>query len=289
MFAFNLIKKFLIMKTSKLNLFRATTVLVVFFTTFTSVYASIGAKENTNVTAVNCNEENPDREVKTAKLHFKKGKVYEIIHFTFNKNNEKILYENYFPKAMPVFEKYGRKFFAWFNVVEGATSENFKSAKNVVIVEWPNYKAYEKMQNDKEYKEIAHYRNGGFSFFQHGWFKINEDKVVEVREDKVYQFVGATLQHTEEAKTSLDKYFKISDPIKRRIYGPSFLDIVADFTPIGSIATSGYDAEIQLISEWPNEKSADKLFSDKDFQTKAIPLMMKAIRHTDYSYTKYKF
>lgn len=281
------------MKTSKLNLFMTVAVLVVFLTTFTSAYASMetekNIKEKNTIGVANCNEDPPVDEVKTAKLNFKKGKVYEIIHFTFNKNNEKVLYENYFPNAMPVFEKYGRKFFAWFSVIEGATSENFKSAKNVVIVEWPNYKAYKKMQNDKEYKKIAHFRNGGFSFFQHGWFKINEDKVVEVREDKVYQFVGVTFHHTEEAKTNLDKYFEISDPIKRRIYGDSFLDIVANFKPIGSIATSGYDAEIQLISEWPNEKSADKLFSDKNFQTKAIPLMMKALRHTDYSYTKYKF
>jgi len=272
----------------RINLKISVTLLAIIVTTLyvgTSVASNVG-KESTE--AASSQEETPGEEVKTAKLEFKKDKIYEIIYFTFNKNNEKGLYENYFPKAFPIFEKYGRKFFAWFNVIEGTSSENLQASTSIVIVEWPNYAAYEMMNSDEEYKKIALYRNGGFTFFQHGWFSTAEDKTVEVREDKAYEFVGATLHQTEEAKTSLDKYFEISEPIKRS-YGGSYPEFALEMKPVDSKGAATYYSEVQLIVEWDNETDSHKLFANEEFLTKAMPLMQKAVRHSDYIYTKYKF
>jgi hypothetical protein len=46
---------------------------------------------------------------------------------------------------------------------------------------------------------------------------------------------------------------------------------------------------MQFIVEWDSLEDNKKLFSNDDFKTKAVPLMMKAISSFDAVFTKFAF
>lgn len=227
-----------------------------------------------------------DDRVKSVKVLFKKDKVYEIVFFSVTKGKERQLFEEYMPKAAPFFEKYGVKSVAMFSVVENRSEE--LQSEMVGIFEWPDYKAKEKLESDKEFQKVAKLRDGTFSFFKGGWFATKENKEVTFYSNKVYELAGATLYKTEEAKKLLSEYFEVSEPIKRS-YGGSYPEFVVDFRPSDSKGTATYSNDMQFIVEWDSVEDNKKLFANEDFKTKAVPLMKKAVAKADFVFTKFVF
>ncbi|MBL4585542.1 MAG: DUF1330 domain-containing protein, partial [Flavobacteriales bacterium] len=197
-------------------------------------------------------------EVKTATVLFEKDKVYEIVFFSVTKGKEKQIFEEYLPKMQPYFEKYGRKSIGMFQVTENR-SEVLKS-EMIGVFEWPNYEAKEALEADADFKKISTLRDGAFSFFKGGWFATEENKAVTFRSDKAYEFAGASLFETEEAKKKLGEYFKVSEPIKRN-YGGAYPEFLVKFAPSNSNGTATYTHHMQLIVEWDSVEDNKKLFA----------------------------
>ncbi len=249
----------------------------------TSEKCDIAHKEKGHQCTASCSDV---VDLKSVDVQFNKNKVYEIVYFTITKGKEKQVFEDYMPKAAPFFEKYGVKSVGMFSVVENR-SETLQSTM-VGIFEWPNYESKENLESDKEFQKIAKLRDGGFSFFKGGWFATAEDKKITFKSDKVYEMVGASFYPTEEAKKSLEEYFKISEPIKRS-YGGSYPEFLVQFAPSNSNGTATYSHEMQIIVEWNSLEDNKKLFANEAFKTEAIPLMKKAIEKSDFVFTKFIF
>jgi len=224
--------------------------------------------------------------VESAKVLFKKDKVYEIVFFSVTEGKEKQLFEKYMPKAAPFFKKYGVKNVAMFSVVENRSDD--LQSKMVGIFEWPDYEAKEKLEADINFQKVAKLRDGTFSFFKGGWFATKEDKEVTFYSNKVYEMVGADIYPTDEAKNSLSEYFKVSEPIKRS-YGGVYPEFVINFIPSDSKGTATYSPEMQFIVEWETIDDNRKLFANEDFKTKAVPLMQKAVAKANFVFAKFIF
>jgi len=232
------------------------------------------------------NENGTELSNMSVEVTFSKDKVYEIVYFTVAKDKEKQVFEDYMPKAAPFFEKYGVKGVGMFSVIE-SRSEELQSTM-VGIFEWPDYEAKENLESDEGFQEVAKLRDGAFTFFKGGWFATAEDKMVVFKSDKVYEMAGASFYPTEEAKASLDEYFKVSEPIKRS-YGGVYPEFLVKFAPSNSNGTATYSNQMQLIVEWDNLEDNKKLFANEEFKADAIPLMEKAIEKADFVFTKFIF
>ena len=227
----------------------------------------------------------PDR-VQSAKVLFKKSKVYEIAFFSLTEGKERQVFEEYMPQAAPFFAKYGMKTIGMFSVVE-SRSDNLQSTM-VGIFEWPDYVAKENLESDEDFQRIATLRDGAFSFFKGGWFSPQEDTEVTFYSDKVYELAGATLHPTEEAKAAIEKYFEVSEPIKRN-YGGSYPEFLLEMHPADAKGTSTYSNAMQFIVQWDSVEDNRKLFADEDFKAQAAPLMQKAVARADFVFAKFIF
>lgn len=223
---------------------------------------------------------------KTAIVQFKQGKVYELAFADIIPEKMSQLNEEYFPKAMPFMVKYGAKMIGGFSVVQNE-SEQFKS-NMVAIFEWPNIEARLNLLKDKEFKKIVHLRDQALRSIQLGYFEVEEDKTIEFKSNKVYEFGAANLFQTKEAKKNLDQYFQVSEPIKQS-YGGMYPKFIVNFSNVDSKNQATYQPQMQFIVEWDSLEDKAKLFSNKEFNTKAKPLMMKAVAKADYIYGAFNF
>jgi len=271
------------MRNLKLNQIKALFVAVLTGFAFSNSAFSQTNSEKKKEYSFSCH---PEEEVKSAKVLFKKDKVYEIVFFSITEGKEKQIFGEYMPKAAPFFKKYGVNGVGMFNVIENRSK--ILQSTMVGIFEWPNYQAKENLEADKEFKKIAKLRNGSFSFFKGGWFTTKKDKEVTFYSNKVYEIVGASLFPTEEAQKTLTKYFEVSEPIKRN-YGGSYPEFIVDFSPSDSKNTATYTHQMQLIVEWDNLEDNKKLFANEDFKSKALPLMKESIEKADFVFTTFIF
>lgn len=225
-------------------------------------------------------------EVKTQTILFKKGKVYELAFADVKPEKMNQLNNEYFPKAMPLIMKYGGKMLGGFRVVK--TESKLLKSNMVAIFEWPNAKARLKLLADKDFQKITYLRDEALNKVSLGYFEVAEDKAVTFRSDKVYEFGSANLKPGEEAQADLQQYFKVSEPIKRN-YGGAYPEFILSFNQTNSKGQATFIPHMQFIVEWSSLKDNQKLFSNYDFKTKAVPLMMKAIASFDAVFTKFVF
>ena len=145
-----------------------------------------------------------------------------------------------------------------------------------------------KVLADKNFQKIAHLRDESLNKISLGYFNVAEDKAVTFRSDKVYEFGSANLKPGKKAQADLQKYFKVSEPIKRN-YGGVYPEFIVSFNSTNSKGQATFIPHMQFIVEWDSLEDNKKLFSNDDFKTKAVPLMMKAISSFDAVFTKFAF
>lgn len=225
-------------------------------------------------------------EVKTQTILFKKDKIYELAFADVKPEKMNQLNNQYFPKAMPLIIKYGGKMLGGFGVAK--TDSKLLKSNMVAIFEWPNAKARLKLLADKNFQKIAHLRDESLNKISLGYFNVAEDKAVTFRSDKVYEFGSANLKPGKKAQADLQKYFKVSEPIKRN-YGGVYPEFIVSFNSTNSKGQATFIPHMQFIVEWDSLEDNKKLFSNDDFKTKAVPLMMKAISSFDAVFTKFAF
>ncbi|GAB4512140.1 MAG: hypothetical protein Tsb004_17590 [Allomuricauda sp.] len=229
---------------------------------------------------------NNGHEVKTQAILFKKGKVYELAFADIKPSKMEQLNNQYFPKALELAAQYGGKMIGGFSVVKNESK--LLPANMVAVFEWPSTAARLKFLKDKEYKKIAPIRDEAINTMNLGYFKVEENKIVTFRSDKVYEFGCADLKSGEEAQANLKKYFEVSEPIKRN-YGGSYPEFVLSLTTVESKGQATYEPHMQFIVEWDSLADNEKLFANEDFKTKAAPLMMSAIAKADFVFTEFSF
>ncbi len=247
------------------------------------------SKSNVNPqskTEHDCTKLCKSHDMKTAKIQFKKGKVYELAFADIKPDKMNQLNHDYFPKAMPFIMKYGAKMVGGFSVVENE-SDMLKS-NMVAIFEWPSVDARLNLLKDKEFQKIVHLRDEALNGIQLGYFEVEADKEIEFKSNKIYEFGAANLFQTKSAKKNLDKYFQVSDPIKRS-YGGMYPEFILNLSHIDSKNQATYTPHMQFIVEWDSLDDKAKLFANKEFNSKAKPLMMKAVEKADFVYGTFNF
>ncbi|AUP79453.1 hypothetical protein [Flavivirga eckloniae] len=209
---------------------------------------------------------------KVTEVTFKKNKVYEFAYATIIPEEATSLNE-YFEKATKIAAEYAGKPFISFSVVK---SESEKFNVNLVgIFEWDSPQSRLDFLKDKRYKKIVPLRDAAIQGDMHfGWFKVKEDTQIAFNANKVYEIGTANL--VENGGKILQEYNKIAEPIKRS-YGGDYPEFKAMFQSIDSKGQATFEPQMQFIVEWRSLEDKEKLFSNEDFKTKALPILLKAI------------
>jgi uncharacterized protein (DUF1330 family) len=239
-------------------------------------------KETPNVKV----ENGESHDVKTQAVLFKKGKVYELAFADIKPDKMEQLNTQYFPKALELAAQYGGKMLGGFGVVKNKSTS--LPGNMVAIFEWPNAEARLKFLKNKQFKKIAPIRDEAINTMNLGYFEVSQDKIVTFRSDKVYEFGGVDLKAGEQAQASIKKYFEVSEPIKRN-YGGTYPEFVLRLITTDSKGQATYKPQMQFIIEWDSVEDNEKLFANKEFKTKAAPLMMNAVAKADFVFTKFSF
>ncbi|MEK6154709.1 hypothetical protein WIW50_15680 [Flavobacteriaceae bacterium 3-367] len=231
-------------------------------------------------------ENSESHDVKTQAILFKKGKVYELAFADIKPDKMEQLNKQYFPKALELAAQYGGKMIGGFGVVKNKSKS--LPGNMVAIFEWPTAESRLKFLKNKQYKKIAPIRDEAINTMNLGYFEVAKDKIVTFRSDKVYEFGGVDLKAGEQAQTSIKKYFEVSEPIKRN-YGGTYPEFVLRLISTDSKGQATYEPQMQFIIEWDSVEDNEKLFANKEFKTKAAPLMMSAVAKADFVFTKFSF
>ena len=221
--------------------------------------------------------------VKEANIIFKSGRVIEIAFGSLEGGKEAQLGMEYFPKILPIAEKYGGKMLGSFQVT--AVTGGEIQPQMVAIFEWPDLAARDQLGADEEAKKLFPIRDDAMTFFKQSFYTVAEDVTVTFREDKTYEFFNAWL--TPDAETALPEYFKQSEAPKQKYGPPRFL---ADLKPLENAPTEDYVLHPHMsgIVEWNNTSAYYGLIADPDFK-KAAPLLEKSLTRIDMLHTKFNF
>lgn len=221
--------------------------------------------------------------MKNQKITLKKEKIYELAYVNIIVGKEAQLQNEYFPKAMPLIQKYGGKMIGSFSVVRNE-SKGLPS-NMVAFFEWPSADNRLSLLEDEEFKKIVPIRNEALSDANLSYFEVVEDITLDFKADKVYEFVNASLVKDQMALSHLKEYGEISEPIKQN-YGGSYPKPIIKFIAIDAKGQATYIADIQFLIEWDSLEDLDKLFSNKQFATKALPVIQKAVSNMDNVFVK---
>ncbi len=221
--------------------------------------------------------------VKEANIIFKSGRVIEIAFGSLEGGKEVQLTMEYFPKILPIAEKYGGKMLGSFQVT--AVTGGEIQPQMVAIFEWPDLAARDQLEADEEAKKLFPIRDDAMTFFKQSFYTVAEDVTVTFREDKTYEFFNAWL--TPDAETALPEYFKQSEAPKQKYGPPRFL---ASLKPLKNAPTEDYVLHPHMsgIVEWNNTSAYYGLIADPDFK-KVAPLLEKSLTRIDMLHAKFNF
>lgn len=221
--------------------------------------------------------------VKEANIIFKTNKVIEIAYASVEGGKESQLGEEYFPKILPLAAKYGGKMLGSFQVTSVTGGEI--QPQMIVIFEWPNIAARDKLLSDSEAQKLFPIRDDALTFIKLAYFTVDEDVTVTFREDKTYEFFNAWL--TPEAETALPEYFKQSEEVKKKYGPPAF---VASLKPLKNLTKESYLLQPHMtgIVEWNSTNAYYGLIADPEFK-KAAPLLEKSLSRIDMLHAKFNF
>ena len=241
---------------------------------------------NSDCSGESASSKKNDGVVKSQTITFTKGKIYELAFADVKPEKMDQLNNEYFPKAMPFMLKYGAKMIGGFSVEKNESE--MLPANIVAIFEWPSVQARLNLLADKEFQKIVHLRDEALNKVNLGYFEVKENKDVTFKSDKVYEIGAANLFPGDAAQASLNKYFELSEPMKRN-YGGGYPEFVLNLSPVDSKGQATYTPHMQFIVEWNSVEDNTKLFANEDFKTKAIPILMEAVSKFDAVFTKFIF
>ena len=213
------------------------------------------------------------------------GKVYEVTFASIKKGKMAAFNEGYLPKAMPIVAEYGGKNIGMFKVV-AKTGGEMRRPQMIALFEWPSLEVMESLHNDPRMKPLGKIRDSSISFFRQAFYKVEKETTIVFRSDKTYEFFSAWLNPN--SGPTLGKYFKASEPMKKR-HGPPVFKV--KLSPLKEVPNKHYILKPHMagIVEWPNTQTYYDLKDDYEFATKAAPLLDKAVARLDMIHAKYIF
>lgn len=219
-------------------------------------------------------------------IEFSKGKLIEVVYFTVKEGKQKQLNEQYIPKASAISKEYGAKMLGFFAVEKKAGGEI--DPKTIAMFEWPSFAAKARFEKDARFQAVLPIREEALQFIKFGYYEVSENVSVTFLENKTYEFFGAWLNPN--GKEKLQKYFKVSTPIKQNYGRPApifkaMLAVVKD----SPTADYVYKPHMAGIVEWDQSDDYFTLIKNQAFKEKAAPLMANAIARIDMLHAKMIF
>lgn len=132
-------------------------------------------------------------------IKFKKDTVIEVSFASVKEDMQAQLFNEYFPKVMPIVGELGGQSLGSFKVTDSKTS--LDDPQMCALFQWATLDDFKKLHADPRFLEIKHIRDDALSFFINGlFFTVEKDVEVEFNEDESY-LLSALLEKT----TSLNK------------------------------------------------------------------------------------
>ncbi len=222
-------------------------------------------------------------EVRKTDITFKEGKIIEVAFATLEGGKEAQLGRDYFPKIMPIAEKYGGKMLGSLTVT--AIIQGEIQPQVIALFEWSSLEARDQLLADKEAQKLFPIRDDAMTFFRQAFYTTKKNVTVTFRQDKTYEFFNAWL--SPDAKELLPKYFAESAQVKTKYGPPKF---VASLDPYPNSPKADFILTPHMfgIVEWKNTQTYYGLSADPEFK-KSVPLLDKSLTRFDMMHAKFNF
>lgn len=123
--------------------------------------------------------------MKSTAIRFKAGTVIELSFATIIEGRENRVFDDYFPKVMPIVADLGGTSLCSFSIAGSAA--NLGTPKMGALFQWPNMDAFQLLHEDPRFLAIKSIRDDALSFFSNGhFFAANEESVVIFNEGESY-------------------------------------------------------------------------------------------------------
>ena len=217
---------------------------------------------------------------RTQEVILSQGKIIEIAFASIDGGKEEQLSMEYFPKILPIVERYGGKMLGSFQVTAVTSGEIYPQM--IAIFEWPSLEAQKKLFADEEAQKLFLIRDDAVTAFKAAYYTVEEDTTITFRGDRTYEFFNAWL--TPEAETALPEYFVQSEAPKQKYGPPEFLVKLKPYD-MAPQKEHVLHPEMAGIVEWKSTGSYYGLIADPDFK-KVAPLLEQSMRRIDMVHAK---
>ncbi len=233
-------------------------------------------------------------EERTQEITFKAGTVIEVAYAAVKPGKESQLFEEYFPKAMPLAAKHGGKSLGSFQVVE--VVEGTAQPQLVAFFEWDSVQSWLDLHADPEFQAVVPIRDDALSFIRSGnFYTVDQNTTVSVSDARVYQTWSAELApggdalireyatKIESLASQAGKHSLVSlTPVPMSAGQTESVVDACDNTALPT--TAGRFA----LSEWPSLESFKRFYGSEDMRT-ARALRDRATTSVSLLQTRFAF
>lgn len=227
---------------------------------------------------------------RTHEVHFKAGKLIEVIYHETKAEGEARLDSEFDPALRSLITEYGGQRLADFQTLSVAAGD--LRASRVQIVEWASYDQLFGMLEDSRFKAIEPIHDGATAGLTIGFYTVPKDVTATFSEDKVYEFAAARWVSDDpevvqqQLAPKLGQYFENVGPLLDT-YGAR---VVVRLTPDPNSPDMEwvYKPQIALIGEWDSPYSQTRLFADPEYK-KQVALREQAAKDLDSLHSRIMF
>ena len=149
--------------------------------------------------------------LKQAHIKFSKDKVYEIAYVSIIPGKESQVFNDYFPKALPIAARYGGKSVGMLAVP--GVKDGTRQAQMAAIFEWPSVESWLQLHKDQDFLKVVPIRDDAIAFGNPAnFYTVNKDIEATFTEGKMYELANYTLKQDDDGwsskKSIFDKFIK---------------------------------------------------------------------------------
>jgi hypothetical protein len=123
--------------------------------------------------------------MKSTNILFKANTIIELSLATIIDGKEAQVFNDYFPKVMPLVSKLEGKPLGSFTISEA--SSRLGNPRMGAFFQWPNHKAFQELHADPSFLSIKGIRDSAMQFFSNGhFFEVEQDVEITLHEGHVY-------------------------------------------------------------------------------------------------------
>ena len=126
--------------------------------------------------------------MKTNQVNFKAGKLIELSFATIQQGQEAKVFNDYFPKVMPIVMSLGAQPLGSFSIHE--TNSTLGSPKMGALFQWPSIEVFNQLHENTEFLALKSIRDDVMEYFSNGhFFEVQQDCTVTFTEAQRYLLV----------------------------------------------------------------------------------------------------